>query len=59
MEGLPGLVLQAGPSAERRIVEFFTAEIRNPNTRTARAATAASSSGVRPAAESGIIELLF
>ena len=35
IEGLPGLIREAGPSAEQRLVEFFTAEIRNPNTRQA------------------------
>ena len=40
IEGLPGPVRDAGPSAERRLVEFFTAEIRNPNTRSAYAAAA-------------------
>ena len=40
IEGLPGTVREAGPSAQRRLVEFFTAEIRNPNTRLAYAAAA-------------------
>ena len=35
IEGLPGTVREAGLSAERRLLEFFTAEISNPNTRTA------------------------
>ena len=35
IEGLPGPVRDAGPSAERRLLEFFTAEISNPNTRLA------------------------
>ena len=35
IEGLPGTVREAGPSAERRLLEFFTAEISNPNTRLA------------------------
>ena len=35
IEGLPGTVRAAGPSAERRLLEFFTAEISNPNTRLA------------------------
>lgn len=33
----PALILQAGPDATRRFVEFFTANIRNPNTRKAYA----------------------
>jgi len=33
----PAPILQAGPTAARRFVEFFTANIRNPNTRTAYA----------------------
>jgi len=33
--GIPALIGQAGPQAARRFVEFFTAEIRNPNTRRA------------------------
>ena len=37
IEGLPGLIREAGPLAEQRLVEFFTAEIRNPNTRQAYA----------------------
>ena len=41
IEGLPGTVREAGPSAERRLLEFFTAEIANPNTRLAYAAAAA------------------
>lgn len=32
---LPALIVAAGDRAERRFVEFFTANIRNPNTRTA------------------------
>ena len=40
IEGLPGPVRDAGPSAERRLLEFFTAEIRNPNTRLAYASAA-------------------
>ena len=40
IEGLPGPVRDAGPDAQRRLVEFFTAEIRNPNTRSAYAAAA-------------------
>ena len=35
IEGLPETVREAGPSAERRLLEFFTAEISNPNTRLA------------------------
>ena len=37
IEGLPGLIREAGPLAEQRLVEFFTVEIRNPNTRQAYA----------------------
>ena len=37
IEGLPGLIREAGPAAAQRLVEFFTAEIRNPNTRQAYA----------------------
>ena len=40
IEGLLGPVRDAGPSAERRLLEFFTAEISNPNTRSAYAAAA-------------------
>ena len=40
IEGLPGTVRDAGPSAERRLLEFFTAEISNPNTRLAYASAA-------------------
>ena len=40
IEGLPGPVRDAGPDAQRRLVEFFTAEIRNPNTRQAYAQAA-------------------
>ena len=32
-EGFPGPVRDAGPAAQKRLVEFFTAEISNPNTR--------------------------
>ena len=35
VEGLPALVRRAGPHAAERVVEFFTAQIRNPNTRAA------------------------
>ena len=41
IEGLPGLIRKAGSSAEQRLVEFFTAEIRNPNTRQAYACATA------------------
>ena len=34
---LPAVIAQAGEKAGRRFVEFFTANIRNPNTRTAYA----------------------
>ena len=40
IEGLPGTVREAGPSAERRLLEFFTAKISNPNTRLAYASAA-------------------
>ena len=32
---LPAVITQAGRKAERRFLEFFTAHIRNPNTRQA------------------------
>ena len=35
IEGLPAIVLRAGPQAAERTVEFFTAQIRNPHTRAA------------------------
>ena len=35
IEGLPATILRAGPQAAERTVEFFTAQIRNPHTRTA------------------------
>lgn len=34
---LPALIREAGPDAEERFFEFFTAQIRNPNTRRAYA----------------------
>jgi len=34
---LPNLIIDAGPAAARRFVEFFTANIHNPNTRAAYA----------------------
>ena len=37
LERFPEIILQAGPDATRRFLEFFTAQIRNPNTRTAYA----------------------
>ena len=37
IEGLPGPVREAGPTAQKRLLEFFTAEISNPNTRLAYA----------------------
>ena len=40
IEGLPGPVRDAGPDGQRRLLEFFTAEIRNPNTRQAYAQAA-------------------
>jgi len=33
--GLPVLIVEAGPGAGKRFIEFFTANIRNPNTREA------------------------
>jgi len=39
---LPAIVVQSGPRAARRVVEFFTAEIPNPNTRAAYARAVAS-----------------
>ena len=35
IDGLPDIVLRAGPQAAERTVEFFTAQIRNPHTRAA------------------------
>ena len=35
IEGLPDIILRAGPQAAERTVEFFTAQIRNPHTRAA------------------------
>lgn len=32
---LPALLASAGPRAAERTIEFFTAQIRNPNTREA------------------------
>ena len=37
VEGLPAIVERAGPTAAERVVEFFTAQIRNGNTRAAYA----------------------
>src|SRR5438876_406137 len=34
---LPTLIAEAGDRAQRRFIEYFTAEIRNPNTRRAYA----------------------
>ena len=31
--GVPAVIVGAGAAAEKRFVEFFTAQIRNPNTR--------------------------
>ena len=36
-EGMPSVIRRAGPKAETRTLEFFTDEIRNPNTRRAYA----------------------
>ena len=38
IEGLPDIVLRAGPQAAERTVECVTAQIRNPQTRAAYAA---------------------
>ena len=35
IDGLPAMVLRAGPQAAERTVEFFAAQIRNPHTREA------------------------
>ena len=40
IEGLPGPVREAGPAAQKRLLEFFTAELSNPNTRIAYARAA-------------------
>ena len=37
VQGLPAVVERAGPAAVERVVEFFTAQIRNANTRAAYA----------------------
>ena len=37
VEGLPAIVERAGPAAAERVVKFFTAQIRNANTRAAYA----------------------
>ena len=37
VEGLPAIVERAGPAAAERVLEFFTAHIRNANTRAAYA----------------------
>ena len=37
VEGFPAIVERAGPAASERVVEFFTAQIRNANTRAAYA----------------------
>jgi site-specific recombinase XerD len=42
LEGLPVLIAAAGERAARRFIEFFTATIRNPNTRAAYARAAAA-----------------
>jgi hypothetical protein len=45
---LPALIAAAGTRAETRFLEFFAANIRNPNTRRAtRAPSATSSPGAR------------
>ena len=35
IQGLPAIIQRAGPHAAERTIEFFTARIRNPNTRRA------------------------
>ena len=37
VDGLPPIVQRAGPAAAERMVEFFTAQIRNAHTRAAYA----------------------
>ena len=37
LETIPAVISDAGPRAKRRFLEFFTAHIRNPNTRAAYA----------------------
>ena len=37
VSGLPRIIVAAGPKAQQRFLEFFTAHIRNPNTRRAYA----------------------
>jgi site-specific recombinase XerD len=37
IDGLPGIIRRAGPKAAERTLEFFFAQIRNPNTRRAYA----------------------
>ena len=37
IKGLPDIITRAGPKASQRTLEFFTAQIRNPNTRQAYA----------------------
>ena len=39
---LPSIIVQSGPRAARRVIEFFTAEIPNPNTRAAYGRAVAS-----------------
>jgi site-specific recombinase XerD len=41
-ELVPGIIARAGSHAVERVIEFFTAEIRNPNTRRAYGRAAAS-----------------
>ena len=63
IEGLPDIVLRAGPQAAERTVEFFTAQIRNPHTRAAYAAAVtrfftwcdATSSGFADGPESDLV----
>ncbi|MCB9871213.1 MAG: hypothetical protein H6837_15260 [Planctomycetes bacterium] len=42
LDGLPVLIAATGERAARRFLEFFTATIRNPNTRAAYARAAAA-----------------
>ena len=42
VDGVPPIVQRAGPAAAARVVEFFTEQIRNPNTRDAYARAANS-----------------
>ena len=50
IEMLPAVIAALGERAGRRFIEFFTANIRNPNTRKAyyRAAVNSSTGAIRP-----------